>query len=175
MQQVDRDAMLEGLAKAWQMSGNGVLIPLYRSAGIITCPADTNEDILASIAIPAGAMGLSGMLRLKAAFLFTNNANNKTIRARLGGIGGTILVSNTLTTQVFFNFDLNIWNRNAANSQGAYYNAWQGGGASAASSAGMTTAAIDTSAATTLVITGQKANGADSLTLEAALAELIPG
>lgn len=175
MQTVDRDAMLEGMAKMWQLSGGGIAIPIYRSAGIITCPVDTTEDILASIAIPAGLLGPSGILKLKAAFLFTNNANNKTFKVRLGGIGGTILVSNVLTTQVFLNFDLTIWNRGAQNSQAAFYNAWAGGGSSNASSAGMTPAAIDTSAATTLVITGQKAVGSDSLTLEAGLAEVTPG
>jgi hypothetical protein len=69
------------------------IIILGASAVAVSGAADTNENILATITIPAGAMGLNGILRVYADYTVTNNANAKTLRVRLSGIGGTVLDS----------------------------------------------------------------------------------
>lgn len=145
---------------------------LGASAVAVSGPADTNENILATITIQAGAMGLNGILRVTTCFSFTNSANTKAGRIRLGGIGGTAFLSQTgWTTQLGLEHITTIYNRGATNSQ-------VGGGIGVADSgpvAGQTrvTGTIDTSAATTLVITGQKGLAGDTLTLESYLVELI--
>lgn len=153
-------------------------MPLYRaskyrvlgaSAVAVSGPADTNENILATITIPAGAMGLNGILRVYSNWSFTNSANNKIMRVRLGGIGGTAYFQTTQTTQAWYADFRIISNRGVANSQVGPQNSAQFGSGSGSPA----TSAIDTSAATTLVITGQKASAGDTLTLESYLVELI--
>lgn len=143
---------------------------LGASAVAVSGAADTAENILATINVPAGAMGLNGKLRLYTLFTVTSSANNKTLRARLGGIGGTIFYGVTVTTTVTVTDQRIISNRGAANSQ-------VGPGDNSASfsqsNTVATTGAISTAAATTLVITGQKASAGETLTLEDYLVELI--
>lgn len=144
------------------------------SAVAASGPADTNENILATINIPAGAMGLNGILRVTHEWSYTNGANNKTPRVRFGGIGGTAYASGTFTTTAAATGQFNICNRNAANSQfgrpaaTSVFSGWPGGTGNT-----VVTSAIDTAVATTLVFTGQKASAGDTLTLESYLVELI--
>ncbi len=156
-------------------------MPLYRapkfrvlgsSAVGVSGGADTNENILATITVPAGAMGLNGILRWDALFTHTSSANNKILRVRFGGIGGTTYLSLTNTTTATYRDFGALQNRGAANSQvGKSSNSTTS--AFSATGTAVTTSAIDTSAATTLVITGQKASAGETLTLEQYLVELI--
>lgn len=143
---------------------------LGASAAAVSGPADTSENILATVNIPGGAMGLNGKLRVYTSFTVTSSGNNKILRVRLGGIGGTVHYGVTVTTTVNINDMRIISNRGAANSQVSP-------GANSASfgqsNTGIVTAAIDTSAATTLVITGQKASAGETLTLDDYLVELL--
>ena len=153
---------------------NGAARILGASAVAVSCPVDTTEDILATINIPAGAMGLNGILRVQHAWTVTNSANNKILRVRLGGIGGTQMASATLTTVATAFAVTHIANRGAANSQVSPPNASSTFlGFTAGSSSALQTASIDTSAATTLVLTGAKASAGETLTLESYLVELI--
>jgi hypothetical protein len=133
---------------------------LARSAATATAPLDTSENILATIAIPAGLLGISGRVEIMMGFSVTNNANAKTIRARLGGIGGTILATASPASVGGAGFLWTIANRGAANSQ------YGGPGNYGIGAGGPATAAIDTTAAQDLVITIQKATGADAVTLD---------
>lgn len=147
---------------------------LGASAVAVSGGADTNENILATITIPAGAMGLNGILRVWHSWTVTNSANNKILRVRLGGIGGTQMASATLTTSATAVCLTHIANRGAANSQISPPNASSTFlGLVAASTSALQTASIDTSAATTLVLTGAKASAGETLTLESYLVELI--
>lgn len=154
-------------------------MPLYQpsatrilgsSAVAVSGAADTAENILATVTIPAGAMGLNGILRIYHNWTYTNSANNKTPRVRLGGIGGTVYASDVFTTTATWNDFRVIQNRGAANSQ---VGSKSSSGIFASSTAAAITSAIDTSAATTLVFTAQKATGAETMTLEQYMVELI--
>lgn len=150
---------------------NGAARILGASAVAVSGPADTSENILATITVPAGAMGLNGILRVRALWSHTNSANNKTLRIRLGGVGGTQFLAIVPTTTASAITDTTIQNRGAANSQ-------VGSVAALVASFGTTsgalaTGAIDTSVATTLVLTGQKASAGETITLESYLVELI--
>lgn len=63
------------------------------SAVAVSHTGDTIETVLANIAIPAGAMGANGALHITAVFSYTNSANAKTLRIRLGGISGAAFMN----------------------------------------------------------------------------------
>lgn len=146
---------------------------LARSNASVAAPADTNEDILATINLPAGLMGLDGSVRVRAHFSYTNSANTKTLRARLGGAAGTVYNQIAATASTYAAFEIWISNRGAANSQLGAPN-----GISLFSSGGVAavavTSAVDTSAATTVVLTGQKALGTETVSLDRYIAEIWP-
>lgn len=135
---------------------------LGMSSAAVAAPSnDTNENILATINIPI--LPATALITFRAQTSQTNNANVKTMRMRLGGIGGTDIWTGTnIASQARYYFDGFIQNRGATNSQASAFVS----GATALASSTITTAAIDTSAATTLVITAQKATGTDTVTLE---------
>lgn len=146
---------------------------LGASAVAVSGAADTNENALATIAVPAGAMGVNGILRVSACWTYTNSANIKTLRGRLSGIGGTAFFAVTgLTTEVSVDTYFQIANRNSASSQRSMGHAPKGNNAMQYNG-GTLTGAVDTTAATTLVLTGQKASAGETLTLESYLVELI--
>lgn len=130
----------------------------------------TSETTLATITVPANAMGANGAVRIWCAWSWTNNGNSKTPRIRFGGTGGTVFTSNTLTTSQSVQDVKIIQNRNATNSQVGTTNTI---GGFSNSSVATVTAAIDTTAAVDIVISGQLANSADTLTLERYLVELL--
>lgn len=146
---------------------------LGASAVAVSGAADTNENILATINLAAGALGLNGILRITIHWLYTSSANNKTFRTRLGGISGTAYGSLTVGAGVLsLRQQVQIGNRGAANSQEGTDGAGGGWGTTLSN----ITSAIDTAVAQTVVLTGQKASAGDTLTLESYLAELLlPG
>lgn len=135
---------------------------LATSAVSLVAPLDTVENILATIPIPAGLIGANGGVSIDTLWGCDNNANVKTGRARLGGIGGSIVASMTLTSSAGGRHLGRFQNRGAANSQVFPLS----GSATGTSGTANGTATQDTALAKDLVITGQKATGADSLRLE---------
>ena len=116
-------------------------------------------------------MGANGILRIWPFWSFTNNANVKTARVRLGGIGGTQIL-NAVGANLGSIQQLQLLrNRNSQSSQvgipAALGNLFNG------TSGAPLTATVDTSVAQDLVFTGQLASGADTLTLESYLVEIL--
>lgn len=139
------------------------------SATPVSGPADTSENILATVTIPAGVMGTNGRLRIESLWTITNSANNKIVRVRLGGISGTQFLGRVIGAAATFYNLFTISNRNAANSQVSN----QSNGDFTISTASVVTGSIDTSTAQSLVFTGQKASAGETITLESYLVELI--
>lgn len=147
---------------------------LAQSASPVSGAADTAENTLATITVPANAMGPNGSLRIWTSWTFTNGADDKIIRARFSGAAGTIYTTNTLTTTLSTRTVFEISNRNATNSQvGSCSSSASAFGANSANA--LVTSTVDTTAATTIVITGQKETGGDTLTLERYLVEVLYG
>ena len=144
---------------------------LGKSAASSSGAADTNENVLATITVPAGAMGVNGALKIKFATSHTNNANNKTYRVRLGGISGTAFLTHLFTATVRIMYELVIQNDASASAQKSYRNAIT----SAASNnvEAFATGVINTASAQDIVITAQKATGTDTMTLEMYTVELL--
>lgn len=141
---------------------------LAGSAVAVPHTGDTNETTLATITIPAGAMGKNGQLRITTNWSYTNSGNNKTLRIDFGGTDYRAFV---VTTTDAFRDQITIANRNATNSQvgGLVGTAV----AYTSTTIANVTSAVDTTAAVTLTITGQLASGGETVTLESYLVELI--
>lgn len=154
------------------LSGSFAPYILGQSAVAVSGAGDTNENALATITVPANALGLNGTLKIWTQWTYTNSANAKTLRVRFSTISGTAFLSASTTTTATAQELTMISNRNAANSQvgGQAGVTWP-----AASTNAVVTAAVDTTVATTIVITGQKVLGSETLTLERYICELLYG
>lgn len=142
----------------WRRTSSSPQI-IAQSAVAVTTPADTNENTLATITIPGGVIGANGRLVVEAYFNVTASTNSKTWRVRLGGTSLHNGVT-TSATAVSVGTLAPIANRNSESSQvGVGYT---GNGVS---SAALPTGTVDTTADQTLTITGQKATGAETMTL----------
>lgn len=141
---------------------------LAQSAVASPMTGTTNETTLTTIAVPAGAMGVNGGVRISGLFSYTNSANGKALRVRFGG---TAYYGPTVTTTNSAAFLFEIWNRGTANSQigPAVTNTVPLGAAAVAP----TTSTVDTSATFNITITGQLANSGETITLEAYTVEVL--
>ena len=128
---------------------------LYNLGTPVVLTGTTAETTLLTITIPAALMGLIGRLNLLSFFALTNNANNKTLRAKIGA--NTVNVAGAAG---FAATGFNFWllNLNSATAQ---------------RNNSSTSFAIDTTVSMDLIITGQLANAADSMTLNTLTLELI--
>lgn len=145
---------------------------LCQSSVAVTSAIDANENTLYTCVVPAVAIGPNGALRIAFAAAHTSSVNNKTYRIRFSGAAGTIVSSAILTTQSPLSSRVNIYNRNAANSQmtETSYTA-----SNSLSAADLIPSAIDTTAATSVVVTCQKATAAETCRLDTILIEVIYG
>ena len=127
---------------------------LYNLDTPVVLTGTTAETTLLTITIPAALMGIKGRLQVLSFFALTNNANNKTIRAKIGANTLNVAGAASLATTGF-----NFWllNLNSATAQRNNSSALF---------------AIDTTVSMDLIITGQLANAADSMTLNALTLEL---
>ncbi|HCK84821.1 MAG TPA: hypothetical protein DHW63_09990 [Hyphomonadaceae bacterium] len=132
----------------------------------------TTETTLASVSVPAGAMGPNGVLRVTSLWKYTNSANSKTLKVQMGGVN---FINVTPTTTNSFQAITTIANRNAANSQVAPSSSAAADGAMGTEGANPTTGAVDTAAAQTLSFKATLANTGETITLESYLVELAYG
>ena len=148
---------------------------LAQSAVAVSGAEDTAENTLATITIPANALGANGSIAIITSWTFTNSANLKTLRARFSGGAGSIYMSFAITTQATTQAQFIISNRNSASSQVGGTTGGNATGGWGVSTGAIVTSAIDTTAQTTIVITGQKALGTETITLERYIAILSYG
>lgn len=121
--------------------------------------------VLATVVVPANALGKNGMIRVKTIWSTTNSAYNKTSIIRFGG---TDTSANVTTTTSTYKDEQTIQNRNATNSQVFIF----GGAAYTGSPIG--TMAKDTTVNQNIDIVGQLAVATETMTLEAYTVEVIP-
>lgn len=146
------------------------VVILGASGTLVSGAADTNENTLATIVVPAGAMGINGIVRVTTLWTVTNSANNKTLRVRFGG---TAFLDVTVTTVAAVSDLRQIQNRASAASQIGKPVGGMGAGGWGTATSAVTTATVDTSAAVSITITGQKASAGETISLESYLVELI--
>lgn len=156
---------------AWMLAHSGSPMLIGRSnLAVANVAASTGENILATIPIPAGLLGLNKSLSIDVTFgNITNNANVKTYRARLGGIGGTTIATAPLTSAASGRHVGIVSNRNAANAQVANV----GGSGIGTTTIAIITGTIDTTVDQDLVLTMQHATGSDVSNLERYRVDLL--
>jgi hypothetical protein len=147
----------------------GGAIVLGQGAGPVSHTGDTNEATLATIIVPANAMGVNGRIRIEADFSFTSSANAKTLKAKFGGV---TLLSVAPTAAGFDPIEARVTNRDSSNSQRWAAKRING---STATTTNAGTAAVDTTQDVTVAITGQLASASDTVTLESYQVVLYPG
>jgi hypothetical protein len=166
-------------SKLWLVTDVGINASIWSSNGSVwrpihavvlgrsavassTLTGSTAETALATVTVPANVMGLDGSLVVSTLWSNNNSGNAKTVRIRYTTIGGTIYgqMANT-TTLSMRHIDNRISNRNATNSQVGYF-----AGNTFSTATAPITSAVDTTASTTLVISGQLANAGDNMALE---------
>jgi hypothetical protein len=149
-------------------TGTGTTLP----SGVLcvnTTPQATTglaEEVLATCTITANTLSANGMaLRVTAGTTSAANANNKTLKIRLGGIGGaTVLSVATTTSAASFKADAVIVRTGAAT---------QIASASALASNQTTSPTQTLANALDLVVTGTTATAAGDLTLQFLIVELL--
>ena len=142
-------------------------IKISSLSATVSLTGSTSVVTLATITIPAGLMGANGKLKIYPLWATTNNANIKTLRAVFGGSTCTTMTSQSVPNNSGL---VIIRNTNNEAAQKCSSGLVAGIGASSGSIASPT---VDTSAATTLVISGQLAVGTDTLTLEDLFVEVV--
>jgi hypothetical protein len=160
-----------GTASITGTQSTGLPVLLASSFVAVSGAADTNENTLATIAVPAGTFGSNGVIRLFMKLLTNNNANVKTWRVRFSGIGGTAIYTQAAANGTDGYITLYLAAKNSTSAQvsmatGIY------AGIAGISTAEITTA-VDSTAASTIVITATKATASDTMTLTGYVAEYI--
>lgn len=147
---------------------------LQGSAISIVAPADTNENSLVTIPIPAGILGLNGILRIYTEWNCTNNANVKTVRTRLGTtIAGTAYMSAVLTSLAGARGTTNIFQAGVASSQKGSSVMFTDTPTTLVTTLQTTTLDLQTLSTSNIYLTAQKATGGDTITLQSYLVELM--
>lgn len=138
---------------------------LAHSAAAVSVGASTDEEALATVTVPGGLLGPNGGLQIWTLWNYTNSGNNKVCRVRAGGISGTAFRALVQTTTASLHDVCLVRNQNSQSVQVGWIAASAGGVGAHANA--LVTATLDTSADWDLVISGQKANSGETLTLQA--------
>ena len=160
----ERDEVKSALATVSSskiVAQSGVAIPLTGT---------TAETALATISIAAGLMGANDSLLITTLWSYTNSANAKTPRVRLGGISGTAFTVLPLTTTATSQALTRITNRGSVSSQ---VGANTGNTGFVSSASAIVTANINMANSQDLVISGQLSSASETLTLESYTVELV--
>ena len=149
----------------------GIPYLVASSGAAVSLTGTTSETAMATVAIPAGAMGANGIIKVTSLWTYPSSANTKTLRIRLGGLAGTAYHGYVASTTLFHHTMDIIRNRNSQSSQvsGPLNNA----ASFTAGSASVATGSVDTSAAQDLVLSGQLSSAAETLVLEGYTVEVI--
>ena len=130
---------------------------------------DTGEEFGPTITIPANVMGANGAVRTTYTLSSTNNANSKTPRIRFSGNGGTSIVSLAMVSVGLAAGTLLISNRGVTGVQQTQIT----GVTFVNNVAGNTQTAVDTTIASTIVVSIQRVVATDNLVVESFLIELL--
>lgn len=146
------------------VSENGTAV--VAQGGNLTAPADTAENVLATITIPGHALGAGGVLDIETLWSFVGSgATNKTTRVRLGGAAGTAFLNLAHTTALSYSRLVRIA---ADASEAAQFSmAGNSSGGTGSTTVAPVVGAIDMTQDQTVVISAQKETSGDVMRLVA--------
>lgn len=142
-------------------------IKFYDLSAAVALTGTTSATTLATITIPAGLIGANGKVKFYPLWSNTNNANTKTLRVVLNG--ATTVYTATSQNSVHNSGLLILRNFNSETIQRMSSGMVAGLGSTTGSIAAPT---IDTTVPVTVAVTGQLANGTDTMTLEGLFVEI---
>lgn len=146
---------------------------ILANSGVVSShTGTTSETTLATVTIPAGAMGPNGAVIIRVLYSWTSSANSKTPRIRFGGAAGTIYHGFTATTTTGQQMYLIIRNRNSASSQVGQPSAYAGIGSTTAA---IVTSSIDTTAAVDVLIRGILGDASETISVEGYTVSIMYG
>lgn len=142
---------------------------LAQSAVPIAHTGTTSATVLATVTVPANAMGANGCVRVTAYWSMTNNANSKNLVIRFGG-AATQMWSAGLSNVSAAGCQVSVHNRGATGSQ-----IMNGGGTSSSYGTlpSMVTSSEDTTQSQSIQFVGNLAVSTDTLTLERYTVEVL--
>lgn len=150
----------------------GVFYVLAASAATgMSVTTGTTETVLATVTIPANAVGANGVIRITALWTYTNSANSKTVRVRLGGLSGTSFGSAVATTTADLQLMYMIRARNSTSSQIGF--AANAGASFQTTVTSPATGSVNMAVAQDLVFTGTTALSGETITLESYIVEIL--
>jgi hypothetical protein len=158
---------MDVLTARLQAQGQGIPYVLAKTGTAVTAPTDTSTDTLATVTVPAGAIGANGMVRIKAHF---NAATGTTNRTLVIAFGGTAMLTKILASEVDMMLDLVIVNQNATAVQEGIPTFTTTNGIQLLTVTGATK---DTTAAQDITFKITKATGSDPCILKAYSVELV--
>ena len=138
---------------------------LGRNTGVLTCPADTNENTAMTKTLPGRTLGNNGKIRIEAMIEYTPNANNKTTRFKLGATTIFTIVRAGVGAEHIICI---ISNLNSESLQDCL----QFNGTGTTSNT-FTTATEDTTTDKTITVTMQKADSADTYKIHSLTIEIL--
>ena len=130
-------------------------VNFYNLATPVALTGTTSETTMLTVSIPASLMNKRGRLSVIVLLSLTNNANAKTVKAKVGGQTVAQITSTSQNLAAFSTWLLNV------NSETAQKNG------------NAVSFTVDTTIANDLVITGQLANAGDTVTLTTVSMEII--
>lgn len=147
-------------------TGNKYVPYIFAQSGAAqSVGAVTTEATLATVSFAGGELGPNGFLVINSQWSTNNNANNKTLNIRMGGVAGTLYHNTSQSTSLGQMKTVYIMNQNSVSAQKSVIPAGNQAGTGSVSSAAVTSA-VNTAAAWDLVFSGTKAVAGDTLTLE---------
>lgn len=136
------------------------------AAVLVSVTGTTAETALYTVAIPDGIMGPNSAMRIEPTWSYTNSANNKLLRLRIGTtISGAILYERTRTASVTESPLIVIANRGAQNLQANIYAPLGSYGNNIVSAIGTNNFNFATPGLN-LYLTGQLANTLETISME---------
>jgi len=157
--------------RSWYILANSAVLVSRIS---VNGAGDTIDQAMATITIPANAMGPNGTIRVTSLWSYTNSASTKRFRGWFNGLAGSAFqaASGTTTASARFQFEVN--NRGVTNSQVGASTTLNSFGTSGGVNM---TSAVDTTAAVDLVLASSwtAAASAETITLEKYTVELFYG
>lgn len=144
---------------------------LARSGVSVPLTGTVAETVMGTVLIPGNFVGVNGQLRINTYWTFTNSANAKTVKLRLGGLAGTQISGGSFTTIPAARVFTNMIAANSTASQNSYFETSRGTDGLVTLGSLFTTA-VDMTQNQNLAITAQLASAGETITLVGYTVEL---
>lgn len=139
------------------------------SGPALAAPSNTNENIVATITIPAGLLGPKGSISGDILYSHTYSSNTKTMYIKFGG---SLVSFMTKAVDYASQTRFSLFNNNSSSSQKAYPISPPYGGSG---NVAMSSLAVNTGANANLTFSLQKATAGEALSVEGYVVIINPG